>query len=41
MDLHLSVDNLLNNRSSVGGQWLRGSYSPNGITFVCSAEVRF
>ena len=41
MDLHLSAQNLINNRSSVGGQWLRGSYSPRGTTFAVSAEMRF
>jgi iron complex outermembrane receptor protein len=41
MDLHFSVENLLNNRSEIGGQWLRGAYAPRGMTFVISAEVRF
>lgn len=41
LDLHASVENLLNNRQTVGGQWLAATYRPRGISFVFSAEVRY
>jgi outer membrane receptor protein involved in Fe transport len=41
VDLHFGIQNLLNNRSPVGGQWFRDTYSPRGISFVFSLEARF
>ena len=33
--------NFLRNRAQVGGQWLRATYAPRGMSFVVSVEMRF
>jgi outer membrane receptor protein involved in Fe transport len=39
--LRLYIENLLNNTKEVGGQWLRDTYKPRGISMVLSADLRF
>lgn len=40
IDVRLSGLNLLNNRDSIAGQWLRDTYKPRGISVVLSADIR-
>jgi outer membrane receptor protein involved in Fe transport len=40
-DLHLSADNILNNRDPVAGQWLRDTYRPRGAEVVLALDARF
>lgn len=41
MDLRLSGYNITDNRSQVGGQWVRDTYIPRGATGVASLNWRF
>ncbi len=40
-DVHMSVENLLDNRDPVGGQWLRDTYHPRGTEIVLAMDIRF
>lgn len=40
LDLRLSGQNLLDNRSKVAGQWLRDTYRPQGLSIVLSMDIR-
>lgn len=40
-DLHVTGQNILDNRDPVGGQWLRDTYQPRGATLVVSLNMRF
>jgi len=41
MDLRLSAYNITDNRSQIGGQWVRDTYIPRGASGVASLSWRF
>jgi len=41
LTMHLSGDNLANNREQVGAQFLDTTYRPEGTSFVVSADLKF